>query len=137
MAKRYVVPSRFLQARLAAGFKTQAELAARVGVAVNSIGRIERGEVFPSADLAERLARELGTAFDELCSDSPPESVTGLSEDTALVARAVDHLKPYHRDFAQALVMSLATGTELTQALVVARGYADATKARRDVAELE
>jgi transcriptional regulator with XRE-family HTH domain len=45
---------------------TQAELAARVGVAKNTVTRIEIGNRRPSFDLLERLAKTLKVSLAEL-----------------------------------------------------------------------
>ena len=49
------------QHRKAKGW-TQDELAGRVGVTLETIGKIERGAVPPSFDTAERIAKALGVA---------------------------------------------------------------------------
>lgn len=52
-------------ARRARGW-TQAELAERVGIAVEVCGRLERGRVLPRADTLVRLAAALGVSADAL-----------------------------------------------------------------------
>lgn len=45
---------------------TQAELAERIGIAVEAYGRLERGGVLPRADTLVRLAGALGVSTDTL-----------------------------------------------------------------------
>jgi transcriptional regulator with XRE-family HTH domain len=45
---------------------TLRELAARAGVSASHLGRIERGERFPSANILRKIARPLGFDEDEL-----------------------------------------------------------------------
>ena len=45
---------------------TLQELAARSGVSASHLGRIERGERFPSAHILQRIAKPLGFEEDEL-----------------------------------------------------------------------
>ena len=53
------------QHRAAAGL-TLRELSARSGVSSSHLGRIERGERFPSAHILQRIARPLGFVENEL-----------------------------------------------------------------------
>lgn len=52
-------------ARRARGW-TQAELAERIGIAVEVCGRLERGRTLPRADTLVKLAHALGTSADAL-----------------------------------------------------------------------
>ena len=45
---------------------SQAELALRVGLHSNALGRYERGEAIPSVEIAAKIASELGTSLDYL-----------------------------------------------------------------------
>ncbi len=45
---------------------SQAELASRVGLHSNALGRYERGEAVPSVEIAAKIASELGTSLDYL-----------------------------------------------------------------------
>lgn len=56
--------------------RSQQELAGRVGVSQDTIGRWERGQAFPPADRLVILARELGVCLDYLCGVS--EAMNGL-----------------------------------------------------------
>ena len=54
---------------------TQAALAARVGIATNTIARIERGELCPSVFIAQRLADALDVGVETLTRpvrEAPP-----------------------------------------------------------------
>jgi transcriptional regulator with XRE-family HTH domain len=53
------------QQRIVAGL-TLRELSARSGVSSSHLGRVERGERFPSAHILQRIARPLGFAENEL-----------------------------------------------------------------------
>jgi len=53
------------QQRIAVGL-TQRELSARSGVSSSHLGRVERGERFPSAHILQRIAKPLGFEENEL-----------------------------------------------------------------------
>ena len=62
-----VLKTRLKEARTAAGL-TQAELAVRVSVSRKTINTVENGVFTPSATLALKLARALGTKVEQLFS---------------------------------------------------------------------
>ncbi len=70
---------------------TLAELAERSGVSASHLGRIERGERFPSARTLRRIARPLG--FDESLPEDggqlDPYVATVLSQESVSVQHAV------------------------------------------------
>lgn len=55
---------------------TQADLAERVGIAVEAYGRLERGGVLPRADTLVRLSVALGVSTDSLLGLSPDGSAS-------------------------------------------------------------
>jgi len=57
---------RILKQKRASAVMTLRELALRSGVSASHLGRIERGERFPSARILRKLARPLGFEEDEL-----------------------------------------------------------------------
>jgi transcriptional regulator with XRE-family HTH domain len=67
------------KARKARGF-TQAELAEHIGLATESYGRLERGEVVPGSDTLVRLAQTLQVSTDALVGLGTPESTQRLRE---------------------------------------------------------
>ena len=69
---------------------TLRELAAKAGVSASHLGRIERGERFPSANILRKIARPLGFDEDELFM------LAGyLSPGTPLGAESQEGLDPY------------------------------------------
>jgi transcriptional regulator with XRE-family HTH domain len=69
---------------------TLRELAAKAGVSASHLGRIERGERFPSANILRKIARPLGFDEDELFM------LAGyLSPGTPLGAESHQGLDPY------------------------------------------
>jgi len=70
---------------------TLAELAERSGVSASHLGRIERGERFPSARTLRRIARPLG--FDETLPEDggqlDPYVATVLSQEPVSIQHAV------------------------------------------------
>ena len=69
---------------------TLRELAARAGVSASHLGRIERGERFPSASILRKIARPLGFDEDELFM------LAGyLSPGTPLGSESQEGLDPY------------------------------------------
>ena len=59
---------------------TQQELAAMSGVSQSHLGRIERGERFPSARVLRRIAKPLGFEEDELLTLAGYLSPRGIAE---------------------------------------------------------
>jgi len=69
---------------------TLRELAAKAGVSASHLGRIERGERFPSASILRKIARPLGFDEDELFM------LAGyLSAGTPIGAESQEGLDPY------------------------------------------
>jgi transcriptional regulator with XRE-family HTH domain len=81
---------RVRQLRLATGL-TQAELAERVEAAPETISRVERGKLAPSADLVERIASALGVKTDDVLSRTP---VKRKIENRLAIQRVVALLEP-------------------------------------------
>ncbi len=61
---------------------TLAELAEQSGVSASHLGRIERGERFPSARILRRLARPLGIGESELMTWASYLSPAGVAEES-------------------------------------------------------
>lgn len=95
MARARAVPSETAQERFLATFSaavqharrvrghTQVALAALVGIAPNTLARIERGELCPSVFIAQRLAAALAVPLESLTSPprvAPPLSRTKLAD---------------------------------------------------------
>lgn len=60
---------------------TQAELARQARVTMSYIGRLEGAKATPGIDLADRLARALGTTIGDLLpTTTPPDSVGNLRQ---------------------------------------------------------
>lgn len=81
---------RVRQFRLVTGL-TQAELAERVEAAPETISRLERGKLAPSADLVERIASALGVKTDDVLSRKP---VKKKAENRPAIQRVVAILEP-------------------------------------------
>jgi len=81
---------RVRQLRLATGL-TQAELAERVEAAPETVSRVERGKLAPSADLVERIATALGVKTDDVLSRKP---VKKKAEHRPAIQRVVALLEP-------------------------------------------
>lgn len=64
---------------------SQAELAERVGLHQNQIGRFERGESRPSADTLRRLANALAVTGDYLLEGVTDEAAKARFEDRELL----------------------------------------------------
>ncbi len=75
---------------------TLQQLAVRAGISASHIGRIERGERFPSAPVLRRLAKPLSLREDELFTLagylSPPSGPVGAGE--AMTASVPGRLDP-------------------------------------------
>ena len=72
--------ARLRELRHSRGF-TQAELARQAHVTTSYIGRLESGGAAPGIDLADRLAKALGTTIQELLpTTGSPETQTILQE---------------------------------------------------------
>ncbi len=75
---------------------TLMELSAASGVSSSHLGRIERGERFPSARILRKVAKPLGFKEEELFTVAgflSPQKSTGAEESTALYNSR--HLDPY------------------------------------------
>lgn len=81
---------RVRQLRLTTGL-TQAELAERAEAAPETISRLERGKLAPSADLVERIALALGVKADDVLSRRP---VKKKAEHRPAIQRVVALLEP-------------------------------------------
>lgn len=64
---------------------SQAELAERVGLHTNLIGRYERGESRPAADTLKRLADALGVSSDYLLDGATDQAAKASFEDRELL----------------------------------------------------
>jgi len=101
---------------------TQGDLASRCGVAVNTIGRIERGELQPSKELAERMSKALRTnqanLYCEVEDAVPPE---GMDDDELAAVSAYRRLDPIQRAAVRGFIEGLAESGSLDSALVAAK----------------
>lgn len=77
-------PERLKQLRKQRDY-SQAQLAERVGVHQNHIGRYERGESQPSADALKRLADALNVSTDFLIEGASAEAAKARFEDRELM----------------------------------------------------
>ena len=67
--------NRVREHREAAGL-SQTQLAARIGIARQSLGAIEAGRAVPAVDIALSLGRVLGASVEALFGTPPPETMT-------------------------------------------------------------
>jgi transcriptional regulator with XRE-family HTH domain len=66
---------RLRAARVAAGFRSQAALAAALGVERNTVGRAELGIVVPHAETLRKWAQLCGASLDELLADDTVSTI--------------------------------------------------------------
>jgi len=89
---------------------SQVELAERVGLHPNLIGRYERGESQPAADTLKRLADTLGVTSDYLLDGTTEQAAKARFEDRQLleqfqeVERLPDHDKALVKSFLDAFL---------------------------------
>jgi transcriptional regulator with XRE-family HTH domain len=91
---------------------TQADLAAAADIADETVSRIERGRLTPSVDIAERIARALGTTASALREAKAPK-VTGTRPcDARLLAVVRDLDDTAVDDVVRAVKVLLAVGAK-------------------------
>jgi transcriptional regulator with XRE-family HTH domain len=127
--RQMVDGKQFRQARRAAGFKTQEALAEKVGCAIATIGRIERCEFLPGADLAGKLSKALRVPWESLLQE--PGTATAPDEVVNELALMLARMDGENRDFCEALIRGLDNGGSLEAALEAARLFCNAMAARR------
>jgi len=117
----------FRRLRRAAGYHTQSELAEKIGVAVGTIGRIERADMGASNEIAQKIAEALGK--------SVVETFTGAPRRRELLAHERELLHNFRQleglsgggdaDFVLALVLSLSSGGERESSIEAARVFCE------------
>jgi transcriptional regulator with XRE-family HTH domain len=70
---------------------TQAELAERIDAAPETVSRVERGRLAPSADLVVRIASALGVKVDDVLSKKPVKKTVEIRP---AIQRVVALLEP-------------------------------------------
>jgi len=98
---------------------SQTELAERVGVHYNHIGRYERGLSRPSADTLKKLADILGVSSDFLLEGSTEEAAKASFEDRELLRlfHEVQRLDDHDKDVIKTLLDAFVAKRQI-QALV-------------------
>ena len=88
---------------------SQTELAQRVGLHYNHIGRYERGMSRPSADALKKVAEELGVSSDYLLEGTPDQAAKARFEDRDLLRlfQEVQQLDDHDKDVAKTLLDAL------------------------------
>ena len=118
--------SRFRQARIQAGHKTQKALAKKVGVAENTIGRIERGQLSPSDRLLSKLTACLAC---DVRGFLVPDGTPATEAD--LIFFCINKLPSHHQDFMHALAIALAENESVEPSIQAARVYSKVMNVRR------
>ncbi|MBU8897337.1 transcriptional regulator [Corallococcus sp. H22C18031201] len=72
---------------------SQADVASRVGIALEVYARIERGRVLPSATTLRRLCRVLSVRADTLLGLEPTSPMAGAEEDSPRLRRLLGELR--------------------------------------------
>lgn len=95
MAKTKTLGDRILEQRKAKGL-SQSDLAKAVGIHFSNIGRYERGEAMPAADILSRIAETLDVSQDYLSNGTLQEKASAQITDQELLAqfRRVEQLSP-------------------------------------------
>jgi putative transcriptional regulator len=116
--------------REAAGFRTQMDLAKAVGVAKNTIGRIERGELAPSDKLAVAIAQKLRCRAGDLFSREARDATAASNDERELLA-AFRGLGEHQAAFALAFIVAFADCRDPEAAWAAAKVFARVRAGRR------
>jgi transcriptional regulator with XRE-family HTH domain len=108
---------------------TQADVAEKCHVAANSIGRIERGQERPSADLAHKIARVLKMSDTDFWSGREPILPQSPIEERLLVC--FRDLEAEWADYTFALITALAAGQKFEEARAAAQWNMEQAKQAR------
>lgn len=111
--------AKFRQARVKAGFMTQKCLANAAGVWPNTIGRMERGEIKPGAELTKKLSGLLKIQVEELFR--PQDDLHAPPSDS--LSAAIQQLPREQLHVVMGLVSALSEGVELDKAFQMAKVY--------------
>lgn len=122
---------RFRAARKAAGFKSQGALGKAVGLAEDTIGRIERGTFTPSAPVMKTIANAVHVRVASLYLPDDAVTPSRLTKIECELLNAWRGLAQDQRDYTLALTLSLRGGGSLEAATEAAKVYRQVQATRR------
>lgn len=76
---------------------SQEELAEKIDIAVNNLGKIERGESFVTASTLEKLATILGVKVHELFTFENPVSIDDMKNELSTENMSDDEIKQLYK----------------------------------------
>lgn len=77
---------------------SQGDLADKIGVSRDAIGKYERGDIMPTADKAKKIAGILGVSLDFLMNDKPEQEKTNIDNDMLNRMQEVQKLPENEKD---------------------------------------
>jgi len=94
---------------------SQGELADKIGVSRDAIGKYERGDIMPTADKAKKMADVLGVSLDFLMSDKAKEEAV-TDKDMIYRMQEIQKLPDNEKDKINSIIDAFIRDTKAKQA---------------------
>jgi transcriptional regulator with XRE-family HTH domain len=94
---------------------SQGELADKIGVSRDAIGKYERGDIMPTADKAKKMADVLGVSLDFLMSDKAKEEAV-TDKDMIYRMQEIQKLPEAEKDKITSIIDAFIRDTKAKQA---------------------
>jgi transcriptional regulator with XRE-family HTH domain len=94
---------------------SQTDLADKIGISRDAIGKYERGDIMPTADKAKKMADLLGVSLDFLMSDADKED-TIIDKDMLYRMQEVQNLPAPEKDKIVSVIDALIRDFKIKQA---------------------
>lgn len=98
---------------------SQGDLADKIGVSRDAIGKYERGDIMPTADKAKKIADTLGVSLDFLMSDKAKEE-TLTDKDMLYRMQEVQNMPDSEKEKINAIIDAFIRDTKAKQAFKLA-----------------
>lgn len=98
---------------------SQGDLADKIGISRDAIGKYERGDIMPTADKAKKMADLLGVSLDFLMSDKDKEE-TLVDADMLYRMQEVQKLPDSEKDKINSIIDAFIRDTKAKQAFRLA-----------------
>lgn len=98
---------------------SQGDLADKIGISRDAIGKYERGDIMPTADKAKKMADLLGVSLDFLMSDAEKEDAV-IDNDMLYRMQEVQKLSDNDKDKITSIIDAFIRDTKAKQAFRLA-----------------
>ncbi len=95
---------------------SQGDLADKIGISRDAIGKYERGDIMPTADKAKKMADILGVSLDFLMSEAEKEDSTLFNKDVLYRMQELDKLPESDKDKINSIIDAFIRDTKAKQA---------------------